>query len=52
MYVYFSSDTEILNFAILKAKTIKVRKIEKETAKSNARKTQEFRKKWTVLQHL
>ena len=44
MYVSFSRDTGILKFAILKAKVIKVRKIEKEMAESDTRKTQEFLK--------
>ena len=51
MYVYFSQDTRILQFAVLKAKK-KVRKIQEEIAKNNAHKTQEFHKKWNVLQHL
>ena len=34
----------ILNFTVLKAKIIKVRKIEEEIAKNKARKTQEFHK--------
>ena len=45
MYVYFSRDTGILNFSDLKSKLIKIRKIEEEIAKNNARKTQEFHKK-------
>ena len=44
MYICFSRDTGILNFTVLKAKIIKVRKIEEEIAKNKARKTQEFHK--------
>ena len=52
IYLYFSRDIGILNFFILKAKIIKVRKIEEQIAKNNACKSQEFRRKWDVLQHL
>ena len=52
MYVYFPRDVVILNFAILKVIIIKVRKIEEETAKNNACKNQNFRRKCDVLQHL
>ena len=37
MYVSFLKDTRILNFANLKAKIIKVRKIEKKIAKNDTR---------------
>ena len=44
-YISFSRETEILNFAVLKAKIIKVRKIEKEIAfPFKTHKTQEFLK--------
>ena len=38
MYVYFSRDTGILYFAILKIKIMEVRKVEEEIAKNNVRK--------------
>ena len=52
MYIYVSRDLRVLTFVILKAKTIKVRKLEVEVAKNNACKNQEFHRKWDVLQHL
>ena len=42
MYFYYS---RILHFALLKAKIVKVRKIEVEIAKIDAHETQEFCKK-------
>ena len=44
-YISFSRENGILNFAVLKAKIIKVRKIEKKIAfPFKTRKTQEFLK--------
>ena len=48
-YISFSRESRILNFAVLKAKIIKVRKIEKKIAfPFKTRKTQEFLKKLNV----
>ena len=48
-YISFSRESGILNFAVLKAKIIKVRKIEKKIAfPFKTRKTQEFLKKLNV----
>lgn len=52
MYVYYSKDIRILHFSILKANIIRVRKIKKEIAKNNKRKTQVLCKKWNILQYL
>ena len=51
MYLCFSRDTGILNFAILKVEIIKVRKTKEEIAKNITHKNQEFCKKWNILQH-
>ena len=45
MYVCFSRDTGILNFAILKVEIIKVRKTKEEIARNITHKSQEFCKK-------
>lgn len=47
--ILFSRESEIPNFAVLKAKIIKIRKIEKKIAfPFKTRKTQEFLKKLNV----
>ena len=52
MYVYFSRDTFILNFTVLKAKIIKVREIKGEIAKNNSRTTQQFHKTNGMLSNI
>lgn len=48
-YISFSRESGIVNFAVLKAKIIKIRKIEKKIAfPFKTRKTQEFLKKLNV----
>ena len=48
-YIFFSKESGIPNFAVLKAKIIKIRKIEKKIAfPFKTHKTQEFLKKLNV----
>ena len=52
MYFYFSRDTFILNFTVLKAKIIKVREIKEEIAKNNSRTAQQFHKTNGMLSNI